>query len=291
MFEFIEKILFEKFSEMPKSIRVLTYLILLILFVYLLLIPKFTNGHLAIKDPTSGKPIDYRGAELRMNVEGRTYKYTADEFGYWSIPVVSKLPEGLEFEVYDVDNDMWHPVQLSVLQVWKKGSHKLEIIRNPPSVKIASSRDRSKMFSQIFYAFSRRPSIEFAQALAGELQLPPKTASSSLTAAEKGHIQKSVTDHVSRITGKKPNEVGPAFPLTGAKAPPYVQRIQIIGALEKEFNLMIPDEHWKSIDTVGQLIDYIEKRQTIVKSKPQLLREWQDIQQSFPADQRPVFKR
>jgi len=291
MFNFIEKILLEKFSEMPKLVRIMTYLVILFLFVYLILIPKFTDGHLAIKDPTTGKSIDYRGAELRMHVEGRTYKFTANEDGYWSIPVVSKLPEGVEFEVHDVDNDMWHSVKLSLLEVWQKGSHKLEITNNPPSIKIVSSGGSGKLPSRIFCAFNKWLSIQSTQALAGEVQLPLSTTFPSLTQAEKEHIRTSVIGHVSRIMGKKPNEVGLKFSLTGTKAPTYTQRIQIIDALEKEFNLMIPDEHWKSIETVGQLIDYIEKRQIIFKSKQQLPEDWQGIQKSFPAEERPEFKR
>jgi hypothetical protein len=291
MFNFFEKILFEKFSEMPKFVRILTYLIMLFLFIYLLLIPKFTDGHLAIKDPTTGKSIDYRGAELRMHVEGRTYKFTANEDGYWSIPVVSKLPEGLEFEVHDIDNDMWHPVKLSVLEVWQKGSHKLEITNNPPSIKIVSGGGSGKLPSRIFCAFNKWLSIQSTQALAGELQLPPTATFPSLTRTEKAQIQKSVIDHISRITGKRTNEIGLNFSLMGTRAPTYLQRIQIIEALEKEFNLMIPDEHWKSIETVGQLIDYIEKRLIILKSKQELPKDWQGIQKSFPAQERPEFKR
>jgi len=291
MLNFLEKILFEKFSEMPAFVRVLTYLIMLVLFVYLLLVPKFTDGHLAIKDPTTGRSIDYRGAELRMNVEGRTYKFTANEDGYWSIPIVSKLPEGIEFEVHDVDNDIWYPVKLSLLQVWQKGPHKLEITDNPPSIKIVSSVDSGKLAPWFSYAFSHWLSIKSTQALAGELQLPPNAMVLSLTSAEKARIRSSVIDVVSKITGKRPNEIGPDYSLTGEKAPTYVQRIQIIEALEKEFNLMIPDEHWSSLDTTGQLIDYVEKRQIILKSKQDLPKDWQGIQQSFPPEERPKFKR
>jgi acyl carrier protein len=291
MLNFFEKILFEKFPEMPAFVRVLTYLIMLVLFVYLLLVPKFTDGHLSIKDPTTGRSIDYRGAELRMNVEGRTYKFTANEDGYWSIPIVSKLPEGIEFEVHDVDNDMWHPVKLSLLQVWQKGPHKLEITNNPPSIKIVSSVDTSKLAPWISYALSQWLPIKATQALAGEVQLPPNAMALSLTSAEKARIRSSVIDVVSKITGKRPNEIRSDYSLTGDKAPTYVQRIQIIEALEKEFNLMIPDEHWKSLETIGQLIDYVEKRQIILKSKQGLPKDWQGIQQSFPPEERPKFKR
>jgi len=249
------------------------------------------DGHLSIKDPTTGRSIDYRGAELRMNVEGRTYKYAANEDGYWSIPIVSKLPEGLEFEVHDVDNDMWHPVKLSLLQVWQKGPHKLEITNSPPFIKIVSSVDSSKIGPRISIAFSHWLSIKSTQALAGELQLPPNVMATSLTNAEKVRIRSSVIDVVSKIIGKKASEIGSNYSLTGDKAPTYVQRIQIIEALEKEFNLMIPDEHWKSLETTGQLIDYVEKRQILLKSKQELPKDWQGIQQSFPPEERPRFKR
>jgi acyl carrier protein len=286
---FIEKILFEKFPEMPKAVRIAVYLTVLLLYVYLLLVPRFINGHLAIEVPGTGKSIDYRGAELRVNVEGRTYKFTANEDGFWSIPIVSKLPEGVEFEVRDPDHDTWHCVTLSVADVWGTKSHKLKVTNASPFVKVVSQEEGKRLFSGILQTVTRWLSSDSVEA--AEIRLPANVRPSVLTAEEKASIQQSVIGYVANITGKKAHEVSLNFSLLGPKGPSYVQRIQIIKALEAKFNLTIPDEHWKSLGTVGELADYIEKRQVLVRSKQNLPRDWEGLQKTFSPNERPLFIR
>lgn len=292
MLNIIEKILFEKFSEMPPFIRVLTYLVMLVLFIYLLLAPNFIDGHLKIKDPNTSRLIDYRGAELRMHIEGRTYKFTADEHGYWSIPVVSKLPKGFEFDVHDIDNDIWHKVKLSFFHIWLNKTCELEINNDPPTIYMVYNRDNDKLYSRLFYGFIQYIPIKSKQALAAELMNPVQLPL-SLSEIEKARIKNSILLKISEITGKQLNEINQYFPLTGKKSPTYIQKIKLIQELEQEFSLVIPDEHWKYMENAGQLIDYLQKRQILFKNKPNSYRkeDWPAIQRSFPPNRRPIFKR
>jgi hypothetical protein len=51
----IEKLLFDKFSQMPAPIRVLAYLVFLGPFVYLVLAPRFVDGQLVVRDSSTGR--------------------------------------------------------------------------------------------------------------------------------------------------------------------------------------------------------------------------------------------
>lgn len=48
----------------------------------------------------------------------------------------------------------------------------------------------------------------------------------------------------------------------------YDQRMQLIKAIEQQFQITIPDEHWQQMETVGQLVDYVEKRRQLERSRP-----------------------
>ena len=63
MLSFLKKMIFEKFPEMPLPVRVFTYLAVLFLFIYLMLIPRFIDGQVIFKDPAGGV-IPYRGLKF-----------------------------------------------------------------------------------------------------------------------------------------------------------------------------------------------------------------------------------
>jgi hypothetical protein len=46
----------------------------------------------------------------------------------------------------------------------------------------------------------------------------------------------------------------------------YDQRIQLIRAIEQQFQIAIPDEQWQQMETVGQLADYVEKHRQLKRS-------------------------
>jgi hypothetical protein len=278
MLSFLEKILFEKFREMPKFVRVTAYLVFLFVFVYLLLMPRFIDGHLSIKDPESGKLLDYRGAELRMQVEGRVYKFAANEDGFWSIPVVSRLPAAVDVQVFHEDMGQWLKIHFTPFLVWKSELHEVVISDSLPHIKITTTA-----------------SPEMTEAHAAELELQGGLGFDSLGNDELLRIRKRVLSTVSVAVKKGIDGIGDDYPLVGTGSPSYVQRIKIIDSIEKEFGFRIPDEHWRSFRNVGQLADYVQKRRKIVKSRiwrekrPPV--EWPDLQESLPPGQRPIFRR
>jgi len=76
----LEEFLFDKFNQMPLAVRVFTYLFMVFLFAYLLLIPRFINGELVYKFE-DGSTIPYIGGDIQMSIEGRLLKFKANEGG------------------------------------------------------------------------------------------------------------------------------------------------------------------------------------------------------------------
>jgi acyl carrier protein len=111
--------------------------------------------------------------------------------------------------------------------------------------------------------------------------------------AERAAIQAQVQKSYAEVTGKAAPVAGPEALLTGSSGLTYVQRIQLISSLESSFQLKIPDDHWQQMRTLGQLVDYVEKRKQLEKSLASRAKlndsSWAQIQQKFPLGARPVY--
>src|SRR5437016_11897166 len=139
----LEDFLIKNFAKMPLTVRVSTYLFLLFLYAYLLLVPRFINGELLVQS-ASGGFIPYRSGEIRMVVEGRVFKFKANEDGVWSAPIVSRLPHTVKMGVYVVDADAFLDMEFSWAQLWTRDLFRIIISGEPPTVKIASANLRSE---------------------------------------------------------------------------------------------------------------------------------------------------
>ncbi len=243
----------EAFSKMPKWVRVITWFVLLIFAVYLYVTPRFINGQMVARQENGGT-IEYRGATLRTHVEGRVLKFKTNEDGFWSVPVVSRLPyHGVHLQVYHEDAKAWYDVEIDGKTVWGAGfgtkEIRLEIKNDPPSVEqtvIASNSFGVGFVQAALRAIFGSTEPAWAQ---------QRSAGQSQTS--KSEITRKLNAIIIRATGKRSSAIGPGFRLTGKGAPSYSQKLRIINEAEKEFKIKIPDEEWKTISTSGELAEYI----------------------------------
>lgn len=290
----IEKFLFENFPKMPLWVRVGTYLLLLLVFVYLLLLPRFVDGQLVIRESTSGGVLPYRGADLQIQVDGRPYKFRSNEDGFFSIPLIDRLPQGLEIQVFHIDKSLWFPVEVSVSDVWFARSHRIEVLADKPFIKLATTNTQSTFTSALIAASQWLVSSAYAQSIV--LPNTARVTNAQLPAAEKSEIQSEVERTFSKIVGTPSSAVGLNSPLAGSGSRlTYVQRIQLVTTLERKYKMKIPDEHWQQMGTVGQLVDYMQKRKQIERVLPTDVsgntKTWAQIQQSFPAEAKPIYRK
>jgi acyl carrier protein len=291
----LEEFLFDKFNQMPLAVRVFTYLFMLFLFAYLLLIPRFINGELVYKFE-DGSTIPYIGGDIKMSIEGRLLKFKANEGGYWSVPIVSPLPRSVSVKFHHIDADRWFAVDFKPRNFWFKDMFQVEVTDEPPRVQLSASVDNKGTLSRIYVALGQIFSNQVSTAKAGMLELPGEIGSDEVDTGEVEHIRNEIIKTVSKVTGKDAHKVTPSSRLADDIKATYVQRIKIVKDLERKFNLRIPYEHWNYLYTVSELVDYVHKRKIIEKkkeyrdSKKNSL-DWPSIQQKTPIDQRPIFKR
>lgn len=302
----IEKFIFDQFPKMPLPVRVITYLLLLFVFVYLLLIPRFIDGQVIVKDPASGGSIPYRGAEIQMLVEGRNYKFVSNENGLWSVPVISSLPKPVEIQIYHEDLKQWFKVKFDMTQVWRGNFKEIQIRNQQPYVQIAATAAETHTANRSIVSYL------FPPAVAAQLVLPSAVPTAALARVDSDAVKARVFETIASTTKKPLDAIKDNSPWNRDGGPTYVQKISIIDQLERAYSMRIYDEHWKSMDNVGQLIDYIQKRIVLQKTLPREIAEstnaplsdrrpasapvekvpdWATIQQSLPVNQRPVFKR
>ena len=291
----LEKFLFDKFGQMPLAVRVFSYLFILFLFAYLLLVPRFINGELVYKFK-DGSTIPYIGGDLQMSVEGRLLKCKANEGGYWSVPIVSRLPYNVRVKFHHIDADRWFSVDFKAKDFWLKDMFQVEVTDKPPNVQLSAREDNKRLLPRLYSVLDQMFSSRTSSAEAGELLIPEDISSHKLDAGELKHIKNEIIKTVSNISGKELRMVTPSSRLIADIKVTYVQRIKIIKDLERKFNLQIPYEHWNYLYTVAELMDYIQKRKIIEKtegygSSGEKPLDWQLIQQKAPIEKKPVFKR
>lgn len=291
----LEKFLFDKFGQMPLAVRVFTYLFILFLFTYLLLVPRFINGELVYKFK-DGSTIPYIGGDLQMSVEGRLLKFKANEGGYWSVPIVSRLPRAVSVKFHHIDADRWYTVDFKAKGFWFKDMFQVEVTDKPPKVQLSARADNKGFLPALYVALGQIFSSRLSSAEAAELILPRDMVSHEIDTRELEYIKNEIIKTVSNISGKELSQVTPSSRLVADMKVTYVQRIKIIKVLERKFNLQIPYEHWNYLHTVSELVDYIHKRKIIEKTKEYESSEekpqnWQSIQEEAPLEKRPIFKR
>lgn len=229
----IFQLLSDNFGKLPRTVRTVMYVAFFVLFAYLLLLPRFISGQLVTTDSEGGL-LPYRGATLQILVEGHPFKYKSNEDGFFSLPLISGWPEPLEVQVWIEDRARWYRVNFSPVDVWWTRNHRIEVRDKAPYVKLAQVDPASvsaELFAQLLSAL-----------------VPAANAQPVVDAAT---IRSGVAGAYSRISGRA------ASPGESLAALSYVQRIQLITTVERDFGLRIGDETWQKMSTVGQLADYI----------------------------------
>lgn len=74
-------------------------------------------------------------------------------------------------------------------------------------------------------------------------------------------VLERVTKVVTEQLGVEEAQVVPAASFSGDLGADSLDTVELVMALEEEFDCEIPDEEAEKITTVGQAVDYIEKAQ------------------------------
>lgn len=290
----IPKFLFDQYAHLPRSMRTVMYVAFFLVFVYLLTLPRFVDGQLVVRDPNSGGLLAYRGIDLQIQVDGRPYKFRSNEEGFFSIPIVGRWPGSLDLQIFHEDRRVWFDVEFSAVDLWSGGNHRIEVLADKPFVRLLAQGEEPGPIALVAYALLSSIGSAHAQALV--LPNNRQTASAQLSSREQTSIRQTVERTYAGVAHKPESRPGSQSLLADrTKDLSYVQRIQLISAIEQQFQITIPDEHWQQMETVAQLADYVEKRKQLERSTPanqaavKDAASWAVVQKKFPASQKPIY--
>jgi len=76
-------------------------------------------------------------------------------------------------------------------------------------------------------------------------------------------VEDKVKSIIAEQLGVKPEEVTPAASFVDDLGADSLDTVELIMALEEEFNIEIPDEDAEKMKTVGDVIKYIEEKASV----------------------------
>lgn len=288
----IARVLQTAYSKLPPWAQIAVFFALLGFSFYLYIAPRFVNGQI-VADVGDGGFIPYRGAELQTHIEGRLLKFRSSEDGYWSVPVISRLPTAIRISVKHEDRGTWHEVVLNASQIWTSDV-RIWVDEKPPYVRseVLASPNRKIFVSWLESIFEN---FLPAAANAADFRLPSAAMGTSVDGFSQKELLSMVAQTISQVTGKGASEIATQFPWGYSSGPTYTQRIRIVSSLERQLKMEIPDDHWRAMRTVGELVDYLVKRKKLEAAQPEIYkditaRDWSTIQQQLPYSLRPAFK-
>lgn len=245
--DFFQKILIDRFGEMPAWVRVTTYLVCLLTMVYLTLCPSYIHG-LVVVPGVSGVEQPYRDGAIEVMYESEGLDFDINEKGAFSVPVFSKLP--------------WPPVELRVV----RGDDRFPV---PVSILNRLFPGRVKI-----YAHPGEPwtfSLEPPEAPPAPPAGPVASLLSRLGVGGSAHAQEPdgqdspagpdlASVNIQQIVDQAERLSGNAAATSGGKlGTDPVLRSLIVGAIEDEYQIAIPSHDWRKLRTIHDVTGYLDR--------------------------------
>jgi acyl carrier protein len=268
-------------DKVPVPVRVVAFLVVLMASVYLTLLPQFVNGYVYFKDGNGGKRA-YRGGEIVVSVDGHVYKYLINEDGYFSVPMISKLPKDIRLGFIHQDTGGRFDILVPFKRVASLEELHFEVNSAPPSFNLLAARPTGR---DAVLAFLEKWT-GVSGAFAAELRLPE--GANPISTAQAGEIRKDVLTIVSRESAKPMDQLRPSTEFTWGNGFPYITKIRIVDSLEAKYHFQIPDSHWQAFRTVDDVVDYTQKRVVLDTYKPSAGKSWPQYQNDVSKES-PLF--
>lgn len=300
------KFINDNFRRMPRTVQVGVYIFIVLLFGYGYVAPHVITGRIVMKD-SSGGEVHYRGQELSVDFAGHTLKSRTNEDGIWIIPapfqsirVRFDLAPFLGLE----DQQSWHEITIGITDFWFRDVVKVVLSDNPPIIDVEPrfaaidsavdnfSRIARDLFANRAYAgmLQKNPGSPRGRAVAPVARPPTLWKKHARTEAQK--TRRAIQNIISGITGIPSQAIADGFKLRRNPSLNFRKRVQIISRVEKQFGFRIPDEHWMSIKSVGELTTYVLDREKIYRQfKVEKNPDWYKYLRQIPRQERPIYKR
>lgn len=281
-----DKIVVNAWDELPRWAQITAFFVALFVSLYLTLIPQFVNGYVYFKDEEGGMH-GYRGHQVIVAIGGRDYKYTANENGYFSVPLISKLPESLRLGFVHPDTGGRYDIIIPFARMMTDDQLDFEVKSNPRSVVLTENvADLPGGFRVSQWV---RSLPDLIPVHAAELRLPDDVR--PIAESEAVQVNDRVLSIISNASGKPLSSLSDRTELTLTNGFSSMVKIRVVDAIEKTYRFKIPDEHWQSFRSVGEVVDYTRKRLALEKVSPSDDLNWASYQNRVRPNGEPLFVR
>lgn len=236
--DFMRKILIDKFGDMPLWVRVTTYLVVLVVSIYILLRPNFLYGIVVASNGEYEKP--FRDGSVEVIYDSQGVEFQINERGLFAIPLFSKIPQDLELR-FNVDGERY-PVKIGAMNVLFPRRIKIFVEPGePPRFRLASPETvTAGLFD--FPGFG-------GTALAQPASQAPSPA--------QRRAEPSVDAIIHEVTQDGRDGAFPQLQANAELSGNAISRSLIVGAIEDAYGIAIPAHDWQRLRTVADIEAYV----------------------------------
>lgn len=232
------------FTKMPLWVRVVTYLTLLLLYVYNSLVPGFIYGEIRIEGENNQYDF-YTLGQVCITVDGRDIQTDTDKKGKWALPLASKIPKNQKIRFSDREGNI--DIEFQGIDVLR-GKHLIVYYNTGSGPKFYikdSEKSRENILGKLFNIFT----ISEAIAYNGE-----KNRNST-----PDEVENTIINEIRKIISNLPENVDKnlnLFEKIGRS-----EEIRLKESIEQKFGIFISAKDWLRITTINDLINSVYSHQ------------------------------
>lgn len=227
------KFIVENFKRMPRSVQVTVYLFVFALFVYLNLLPRFVLGECFITQGP-GRELPLRDQFISYVVEGRSLKIKVNDEGLWAVPVISRLPKGVDLRLLNQNDESYQIIHIPFTRLWSNN----RIVYHAGSDSFALED-----YKKPGLLSNWGPRSAFAQDMTTVFPKDSLYALIERSLGVRGMIDSGYgrTVNIQRRLSR-------------------FDRIDLLVQIEKTLGVRISDEKWRTLLTVDEIVEYLDDR-------------------------------
>ena len=280
----VEKTIFGKFSQMPLWVRIITYLLFVILYVYLLISPKVLGGTIRIITNDGEGP--YLGQPILYHIEDRSLKVYTNEDGEWSIPIANPLSTNIRIEIFNKESKKYISYTANLKEIWLE-RHIGLLLNDGKLLKqayIRENRNTKNRFANILFGNRLYAQVFNVPNFIRETIKPLKT---------KEQLISEVCEIFSGLAIIPTEKINKSTEVFDEKNITVNNQFILYSKITKIYNLSIPNEQWDMLKTINDLSEYIYERllfnQYLIDKKIPITPSFRDQLKKLPLDLQKKF--
>lgn len=271
-------VLLKKWSDMPKPVRIGTYIVFLVSYIYLLFTPQYIDGQLKAVNPQTGNPFPMRHQVFEMYVDGRSIRFVTDGRGRYAIPKPSKLPlNPIELWFFPEGMEAGSPDKKVLIPVLSAVNGRADILSKDGDYFVYDDETLLTGLGNFFISAAHADEGGNAQPPSTELQSAVQTAQSSGVATEAETSSNDADEQQQAIVSREISQL--AQTSLSLATVNQSNTLQAQGISNKQMSMLlhqVENQYDVVINTNRQAVQSIEDIAEIVNQQ-QRTKTWQPL--------------